>query len=341
MNTDKHYLDQQRLQGDKEADLLVSTIFAANQQAELYKSFRLDAHQIRALEETGLKKFLISKRLKLSWYDQDRLLRGQKIFKQYAQEMMTLLGAMSLPYCYAASPGNKALYLSEKMRQATGKRLVETAGFVINVLTPESLNDEKEGQLHINKTRLIHALSRYHLQQTDWNMEWGLPINQEDMAGTNLAFSYIILLGMQQAGFGLSKQEKEDFLFVWRYIGYQLNIEEGLLPESFAEATLLTQVIKERNFRKTDEGIALTNELLAYFKMVIPPQQAAFISAQIRYCLGKEVADYIGLQPEPFKDKITSIVNSLKAIQNRISSPSNSYNKMMADHVRLRQKFIG
>jgi hypothetical protein len=341
MNTDKHYLDKQRLQGDKEADLLVNAIFSSNRQAELYKVFRLNANQIKLLEQSDLKQFLISVKVKPAWYDDDRLLHGQQVFKQYAQEMMTLLGAMSLPYCYAASPGNKALYLSEKMRQATGKRLIETAGFVINVLTPSSLSDDQEGHLHINKTRLIHALSRYHLQQSNWNMEWGLPINQEDMAGTNLAFSYIILLGMQQAGFSISHKEKEDFLFVWRYIGYQLNIEEELLPESFAEATLFTQIIKDRNFKKTEEGISLTTELLNYFKMVIPAEQATFISAQIRFCLGKEVADYIGLQPEPFKDRITSVVNSLKAIQNMLSAPTNSYDKMMADHVRLRKKFIG
>ncbi len=66
-------------------------------------------------------------------------------------EMMALLGAMSLPYCYAASPGNKALYLSDKMRNAPGKRLMDTASFVIAVLTPNSFGEHSTATIHINK----------------------------------------------------------------------------------------------------------------------------------------------------------------------------------------------
>jgi len=264
MNLNKKFLDTQRLIGDVEIDNLVSEAFEANNQTEIYTLLRLPESDIKKLKESSLKNFLLSVKEAPSWFDESRVLKGQLVFRKYAQEMMTLLGAMSLPYCYAASPGNKALYLSEKMRQSTGKRLIETAAFVINVLTPGSLTMEKEGHLHINKTRLIHAIARYYINKS-WNADWGVPINQEDMAGTNLAFSYIILLGMQQSGYGITDEEKEDFLFTWRYIGYQLNVEEQLLPTSFKEAGMLTQLIKERNFRKTEEGIALTLELMNYF----------------------------------------------------------------------------
>jgi hypothetical protein len=340
MNLDKSYLEKSRFRGDQEVDILIEAAFASQQQNNVYPLLRLTEQEIHLQEDNSLKRFLLSRKPIPTWFDEARIMKGQLVFQKYAQEMMTLLGAMSLPYCYAASPGNKALYLSEKMRQSTGKRLIETAAFVINVLTPGSLANEKEGHLHVNKTRLIHAISRYYIKKS-WNSDWGVPINQEDMAGTNLAFSYIILLGMQQSGFTISDQEKEDFLFTWRYIGYQLNVEQELLPNSFKEAGVLTQLIKERNFRKTDEGIALTNELMNYFKSVLPKQQADVIEAQIRYFLGKEISFYIGLDPEPFKDKIISVINSILSLKNMMTSPSNSYEKMMADHVRLRKKFIG
>jgi hypothetical protein len=340
MNTNKIFLDQQRFTGDKEIDPLIENAFRSGKQNSIYTLLKMKGTEIRAQEETDLTKFLLSWRPMPSWYDDTRLLKGQVVFKKYAQEMMTLLGVMSLPYCYAASPGNKALYLSEKMRQSTGKRLIETAAFVINVLTPGSLATENDGHVHINKTRLIHAISRYHFKAS-WNDEWGVPINQEDMAGTNLAFSYIILVGMQQSGYRISHEEKDDFLFTWRYIGYQLNIDEKLLPASFGEAQVLTQLIKERNFRKTKEGVALTTELMNYFKEILPKHQADVIEAQIRYYLGKEIASYIGLKSEPVKDRIISGINKIIFIKNRLATPSNSYQKMMADHVRLRKKFIG
>jgi hypothetical protein len=337
---DTRYFDKQRLIGDLEADTLVEQIFSSHTENMLYTSIRLSQPELQALEKNAVTTFLLSTKERPDWFDEARILRGQEVFKWYAQEMMTLLGAMSLPYCYAASPGNKALYLSEKMRQSTGKRLIETAAFVINVLTPKSLTQGNEGHLHINKTRLIHAISRYYISKS-WNGQWGVPINQEDMAGTNLAFSYIILLGMQQSGYGIADQQKEDFLYTWRYIGYQLGIDETLLPTSFQEARQLTQLIKERNFRKTDEGMALTRELMNYFKSVLPKQQGDVIEAQIRYFLGKEIAGYIGLEPEPFKDKLIAVANSALSFKNRLIAPTHSYEKMMADHVRLRKKFIG
>jgi hypothetical protein len=334
-------LDSQRLHGDPEADALIEATFAANQQIVLYGLFKLDEKSIESQPDSELKKFLINQKPKPAWFNQKRLQKGQQIFKQYALEMMALLGAMSLPYCYAASPGNKALYLSDKMRNSPGKRLLDTASFVISVLTPGTLENGETGYIHINKVRLIHALSRYYLRkQPTWNMEWGLPINQEDMAGTNLAFSYVILLGMQQSGLILSDREKEDFLFAWRYIGYQMNIDEALLPSSFLEARQLATTIKIRNFKKTEEGIILTKELLSYYKVSVPRDQSDLVSSQIRFYLGNEVAEYIGIVSDPIRDKLAATVSTFKSLQSLLSVQPDSYQKMLSQHSLLKKKFI-
>ena len=159
------------------------------------------------------------------------------------------------------------------------------------------------------------------------------------MAGTNLAFSYVILLGMQQSGFILSEKEKEDFLFAWRYIGYLLNIHEDLLTSSFKEARILATVIKKRNFKKTEEGIILTSELLSYYQASVPPSQAALVPAQIRFYLGNEVAEMIGLASDPVRDRITSAMNSAKALQNMLSIQPDSYYQMLSQHSLLKKKF--
>jgi hypothetical protein len=340
--TSNKFLDSQRLVGDVEADTLIQSTFAANQQGVLYGLFKLEENEIESQPNSELKKFLTSQKQKPAWFNQKRLQNGQKLFKQYALEMMALLGAMSLPYCYAASPGNKALYLSDKMRNSPGKRLMDTASFVISVLTPGTLEDEATGHIHINKVRLIHAMSRYYLKKLpSWNMEWGVPINQEDMAGTNMAFSYVILLGMQQSGFILSQKEKEDFLFAWRYIGYQMNIDEALLPSTFLEARQLATTIKIRNFKKTEEGIILTKELLSYYKVSVPPDQADLVPSQIRFYLGNEVAEYIGIAGDPIKDKLAATVSTFKSLQSLLSVQPDSYQKMLSQHALLKKKFTG
>ena len=170
-------------------------------------------------------------------------------------------------------------------------------------------------------------------------MEWGVPINQEDMAGTNLAFSYVILLGMQQSGFILSQKEKEDFLFAWRYIGYQMSIDESLLPASFPEARQLAAIIKTRNFKKTEEGIILTAELLGYYKVSVPLEQAELVPSQIRFYLGNEVAEYIGLPIDPIRDRIAYSINTFKSLQNMLTVQPSSYQQMLLQHSLLKKKF--
>ncbi|MCX8489614.1 MAG: oxygenase MpaB family protein [Cyclobacteriaceae bacterium] len=340
--TSTKFLDSQRLVGDVEADTLIQSTFAAHQQGILYGLFKLEENAIESQPDSELKKFLTTRKQKPTWFNDKRLQNGQKLFKQYALEMMALLGAMSLPYCYAASPGNKALYLSDKIRNSLGKRLMDTASFIISVLTPGTLEDGETGHIHINKVRLIHAMSRYYLKKLpSWNMEWGVPINQEDMAGTNMAFSYVILLGIQQSGFILSQKEKEDFLFAWRYIGYQMNIDEALFPSTFLEARQLATTIKIRNFKKTEEGIILTKELLSYYKVSVPADQADLVASQIRFYLGNEVAEYIGVTSDPIRDRLATSVSTFKSLQSMLSVQPDSYQKMLSQHTLLKKKFEG
>jgi ER-bound oxygenase mpaB/B'/Rubber oxygenase, catalytic domain len=337
-----NYLDKQRLMGDAQADALIQEIFQVQMQSQLYALLKVPENAIIDQSDSTLKRFLLDTKPQPAWFNVKRLQRGQSLFKHYALEMMTLLGAMSLPYCYAASPGNKALYLSDKMRNAPGKRLMDTASFVISVLTPRSFSENGTGHIHVNKVRLIHALSRYYIEKhPTWTMDWGVPINQEDMAGTNLAFSYVILLGLQQSGYILSEREKEDFIFLWRYIGYQMHLDESLLPSSFLDARQLANAIQHRNFKKTDEGIALTHELLNYYKQSVPPDQADLVPSQIRFYLGNEVAEYIGIPSDPIRDKLAASVSTFKSVQNILAPQPDSYQKMLAQHALLKKKFAG
>jgi hypothetical protein len=303
----------------------------------LYALFPISDTELFKAKKSSSKEFLLTRKPLPVWFDEKKLHRGQQVFETYAMEIMTLLGALALPYCYAGSPGNKALYLSEKMRKAPGKRLFDTAQFIISVSTPGGFTDSGVGHIHINKTRLIHAIARYYLLKGgNWNPEWGQPINQEDMAGTNLAFSYIILLGLQKSGFILTEIEKEDFLFLWRYIGYQLNVDQALLPDSFQQAATLARTIEKRNFKKSEESMDLTKELMNYYKTVVPPRQAIFIESQVRYFLGPEVAGYLGLEENPIRDGITSMMSSFKELKNIFEVHRPSYATMIANQQRLK-----
>lgn len=341
MNVSDTFLDEQRTVGDSAADKLVAGFFASDQKGLLYEILaQKDSFIQKQGQSNSLYAFLNSRRSDPDWFEYERIKKGQSFFKKYALDIMTLLGSMALPYCYAASPGNKALYQTEKIRKATGKRLVETADFIINVLSPGSFEVQGFAYVQINKIRLIHAVARYYVGRGNWDVAWGIPINQEDMAGTNLAFSYIILVGLIHSGFKLSLDDQEDFLFVWRYIGYHLHIDDALLPKSKSDAEALELKIRLRHFKPSAEGMELTQELVRHYKSYLPTVPAFFVDAQIRYLIGPEISTLLGLEREPLKDEFVKTMNSAREMMNQFYSNQRAYETMLANHEMLKKKFM-
>lgn len=339
MNFVPAFLNLQRQQADSDADALVQAIFQEGTQTSLYAVLSMPVSDYENLDNIPLKQFLMQSLPKPDWFKPELLKKGQRVFEKYALPIMTLLGGLSLPYCYAASPGNKALYLSEKMRKNQGKRLADTADFIIAVSSPGQLDENSDGHFHINKTRLIHAIARYYiLKGKDWDMAWGLPINQEDMAGTNLAFSFLILRGLKKAGYTITEREMESFTSLWRYIGYQLHISTELLPANYAEAMVLERTIRNRHFKKSEEGIALTKELLAYYKSMIPEKESVYIDAQVRYWLGKSVADCVGLEANPANDRKVEALNLVQEATNFLKIKEGDFAKMLQNHATIKAK---
>lgn len=337
----EEYLDSKRQEGDTEADQLIGNVFTSGKAAQFYAYLSSSMEEARANNEVPeVREFLFQPAVIPAWFDASRLSRGQAFFHKYALDIMTLLGAMSLPYCYAASPGNKAIYLTEKMRKKPGKRLLDTAQFIIEVMKPDAFSSAGGGTFEIQKTRLIHALVRHYIgDKTAWNPDWGVPVNQEDMAGTNLAFSYIILVGMEESDFPLSDIDKEDFLYAWRFIGYQLRIDEGLLPRNVSEARLLEEAIRRRHFRESPEGPLLVSDLIHHYRESFPAVAAYFVDSQIRYFIGPDVAALLGLRPDPTKDKIVGWMNRLRKKINRSFVNPFSYQIMMRNHLKLKKKY--
>lgn len=339
MNTSPEFLNQNRLIGDPLADNLVKQLFDKKEQANFYTILQMDAAAIMDAEESELKSFLVNIRPLPQWFDAERILRGQKFYKKFAMPIMTLLGGLSLPYCYAASPGNKALYLSDKMRKSPGKRLVDTADFIILVSTAQNISENSEAQIGINKLRLIHAVARYYiLNSSNWSMEWGIPINQEDMAGTNLAFSYIIVSGLQKSGYMITEREKENFLALWRYIGYQLHIQDELLPSTLKEAERLEKTIRKRHFKESEEGFTLAKELITYYRSMTNGMDSYLLESQIRYWLGPLAADCVGLKADKLKDTLVQTLNLFQESTNFYKVDSGSFTKMIQNHKLLKRQ---
>jgi hypothetical protein len=340
MRLEKNYLEEMRLKGDPEADRVIELAFDRKKEHILYGLLGAGPPQGEFSRDNFIAEFLARQPLIPNWHDAERLQKGQRFFKKFGLEIMTLLGALALPYCYAASPGNKALYFTGKMQHSPGKRLHDTAHFIIKVMEEGSFLPGGSGAFEVQRTRLIHALVRHHVSaQPEWDLAWGVPVNQEDMAGTNLAFSHIVLKGLDKLNFQITDPEKEDFLFAWRFIGHQLCIDPGLLPQSLAESRQLEKIIKARHFKLSDEAKLLMRELLQHYRESFPAPAGYLIESQVRYFVGPEVAVLLGLKKHLIRDRIVTGINQLQQRINKRFVNPHSYDIMIKNHNEQKNRY--
>lgn len=250
------------------------------------------------------------------WTDPQKMAKGMAFFWKYETEIALLLGCYSLPYCYAAANGAQVLWLTERIKKDTYKRLEETGEFVFEIMQER---DWRNGRnlIKVLKIRLMHAVVRYFTSHhAQWNIAWGLPINQEDMAGTNLAFSYIVIRGLRKMNVKTSIEEEESYLHFWDIIGYLLGVNERLLPVDLREAYHLDRAIYRRQFKPSAAGKGLTQALTKVLQNQVSAKQLQnFPIAQMRFLLGKEVADLLEVPEVPLEDIVVRTTTQLPFLQ--------------------------
>ncbi|WP_407429895.1 oxygenase MpaB family protein [Arcticibacter sp.] len=294
-----NFLDTKRLKGDIHIQPFVEEWLSDEEYGKRFYawlgSIKLNADLNSVPAEFGRAEFLNSSRKLPEWADRDTLLKGSRFFTRHSGTIMSLLGLLSLPYCYAAADGAMVLYLTERLRDRPAKRLSDTADFIWDVMAPDAFNKEGKGFASCMKIRLTHSLARHYVSRSNsWTEDFGMPVNQEDMAGTNLAFSLIVVRGLRKLGMAVSYEEQQSFMHLWNVVGSLLGLDEDLIPQDGKSATLLENAIRERHFRPSLQGKALTRSLLDHVvgdsSVRLSPQEVYQI---VRFLLGDEVADIL------------------------------------------------
>lgn len=287
-------LKEFRWMGDPEADILIQEIFSENGE-EL--RFRLNS--ITSNSElfylSGLSDnfdTLLNKMTLPNWMDQEKVTRAKALFQTYTLPILGLLGIYSLPYCYAAANGARVLIHSKNILQNPQKRLSETARFVTDIFSENSFDKKGKGLASIFKVRLMHAKARYYASR---HIKDEIPVNQEDLAGTNLAFSLICLRGLQKSGIELSKSDWNAYIHFWNVVGYLLGIQHVLLPETISSAAKLERDIRIHQFRFSFEGKQLTDSLVNMLNQQNEFKSIFGAGEVIHFFMGNEVAEYVGL----------------------------------------------
>jgi len=239
MNPD--LLDAARRRGDPPADGLIGELGdGAWAVAAMLRGVRRNDQALPPSLPERARTFLETVRPP-DWLDRTRVLRGQRWAHEHLLPVTTALFCASLPSAYAAARGARVLAATGRLQGDIDRRVNETARFVLDVLEPGALDPEGHGIRAVQRTRLVHAAVRRSLAGVVPAEE--PPINQEDLLGSLLTFSVVVVGAVRRLGFAVDARTADDYFHLWRGVGAMLGIAEELLPMDFAGAAEVTRLL--------------------------------------------------------------------------------------------------
>ncbi|KAG8692666.1 hypothetical protein FRC09_011046 [Ceratobasidium sp. 395] len=169
----------------------------------------------------------------------------------------------SVSYLVPGKSGESGEYsITQATNDRTFKRLTETLQMILDVMGGSVALAEREGQKAASpvhalvpgedgwrsavRVRLLHGVARRRIMERlnrhqvkpgtpsyDFDAD-GYPINQEDLAATLASFSIAPLWCLSRQGYYPSLSEQEDFLALWRHIGFYMGVEPAILSQHFS-----------------------------------------------------------------------------------------------------------
>jgi hypothetical protein len=235
----------------------------------------------------------------------DLLDQGAHYFGLYGMETSMLLFFKSLPSAYVCPRGATVLHATGRLEEFAGstakfqRRLMETAQFVLNVSSPGAFRPKGKGIENAMKVRLMHAAIRYYIRRDGhWDAEaLGLPINQEDMAGTMLSFSALTREGIDTMGIPVDPALSKGYFHIWQVTGYLMGLDPRMIPGSEADGHTLGHQILDRNMGSSVQGKELTKALVDFTRDAIPMGLFKHMGEIfIRHYCGDVIADDLGVR---------------------------------------------
>lgn len=294
-------LDELREAGDPPADAVIR---------EIFEDDRVDAvnHLMKTLVRNdgvppaqlpaAVRRYLDSTDDLPRWADPDRIATGERFFREHGPGCVMALACASLPACYASRKGVQVLHLTARLQTNPVRRIGETAQLTLDAMAPGGLAPGGSGVRDAQKVRLMHAAVRHLIGESDaWDPRWGLPVNQEDLAGTLLTFSIVVMDSLRKLGVSVSADEADAYCHAWNCVGHVLGIEQRLLVGGEDEGHALWRRIIDRQWAPSPEGQAMTDALIGAMENATPGTVFdGFPSYIVRYLGGDELGDILGVR---------------------------------------------
>ena len=298
--------------GDETADALFEqldgggAVWAVN---ALLAGVRKNGQPLPVALPTELASFLVRAGELPRWADPTRLDRAARWADARLPYVSISLLCASLPILFCGAKGAAVLHATGRMIEDVDRRVNETGRFVLDVVAPGGFGPSGSAIVSALKVRLMHAAVRKHVRGRPGVAADEVPINQEDMLGTLLAFSLVALRAMRRLGLPITAPEREDYWHLWRVVGHLLGVRGELLPRDHGDASRLLDRMMDHmtapSAAAMGEGArqpsnpharALMAALLAGMERHVPSEALANVPRQlVRHLVGDRMAELLAV----------------------------------------------
>jgi hypothetical protein len=299
-------LDSLAHAGDPLADDTVEALFAAGEMHHfntLMRWFNKSGDPLPEGLPPTVHDYLEATKYPPEWTDWELIDRAREFFLDNNANISTALSFAAMPACYAVPQVAKVLTATHEL-DYPALRMAATGQFVVYLLRPDSF---EEGSLFIpaaQKVRLLHASIRHHLRDA---MDI-TPVSQEDMIGAVQSYSVMVLDSLHRLGVHITNDHAEAYFHAWRVAGAMMGCDTVVMPESIEEGREYSDLYYVRHLGPSDEGVALTRDLIRLYEDVVPGRlMDPIVPAMIRYLVGDTVADWLEV-PRSHWDTVTRLV---------------------------------
>lgn len=320
-------LDEMHKLGDPEADAVIQEIFEDDSIDEVNRLMLLmvENDDMPSDELPKIMQDFLRDTAKFpAWVDEEKMLHGSQLFTRYGPEIVLILFGASLPILYAAYPGAQVLVGTRRLTADVHRRIIETGQFVIDVTAESAWRDDGKGFRTTQKIRLMHAtirqmLSHHPRWEKHWDDDWGVPINQEDLAGTMLSFSVTIIQSLEKCNITMSDEEKEAYLHHWKVIGHILGVEDELMPDNYQEAVEGMALWMRRNHKETEAAKELMAAMVKFWYDRVPGKLFDGVTTGwSRMWVGDKLADTLGIPKYNWTYNLLQIQRFIWLIEDKV-----------------------
>ncbi|MFI5756668.1 oxygenase MpaB family protein [Streptomyces sp. NPDC051569] len=232
------------------------------------------------------------------WSEAD-VTAAESFFAHHHGEVSMLQGTVGLIGTYLAPAGAFTLRSTGRLGgvDGPGRRLSQSSRLFLDMGDKNAMRD---GTLaaNVTKVRLVHASVRQlHRKSGEWDYAtWGEPVSQKYTTGAAFVFSTQILQAMERLGVDVAKDDADGFMCAWHYVSHYLGTaEKWLMPKNADQVEALWNQERDKEWKKTDDGVFMTEQAVDFYKKFYPPGVHDAFFAMVRHALTDKYADMAGL----------------------------------------------